>query len=142
MLKTESIITDIYDAWQAQDLEWLGSYLPNDFSYMVYVPTEIHPLGGLRHGKAAALQRWAVVAQEYDLLRYDTSDLMVQKNRAGLEISGHYRHKATGLQIETMIVNFWTFEDGWPVKLGEYHDIERVQAFTAKLAALIPPSRA
>ena len=43
---------------------------------------------------------------------------------------------ATGLQIETMIVNFWTFEDGWPVKLDEYHDIGRVQAFTASVAAL------
>jgi ketosteroid isomerase-like protein len=142
MTKTESILTDIYDAWRAQDIEWLGSYLPNDFCHMVYVPTEIHPLGGLRRGKTAALQRFAIVAQEHDLLRYDTSDLMIQKDRAGLEITGHYRHKATGLQIETTIVNFWTFEDGWPVKLAEYHDIERVQAFTAKLAALTPLSRA
>jgi len=61
---------------------------------------------------------------------------MIQKDRAGVEIVGHYRHKATGLQIETTIVNFWTFEDGWPVRLSEYHDIERVQTFTAKLAAL------
>jgi len=57
MTKTETIISDIYDAWRAQDIEWLGSYLPNDFCHMVYVPTEIHPLGGLCRGKAAALQR-------------------------------------------------------------------------------------
>ncbi len=142
MTKTESILTDIYDAWRAQDIEWLGSYLPDDFCHMVHVPTEIHPLGGLRRGKTAALQRWTTVAQEFDLLRFDTSGLMLQHNRAGLEIPSTYRHKATGLQIETTIVNFWTFEDGWPVKLAEYYDIERVQAFTAKLAALTPLSRA
>jgi len=136
MTKTETIINDIYDAWRAQDLEWLASYLPEDFSHMVYVPKEIHPLGGLCRGKAAVLQRFAIVAQEHDLLRYDTSDLMIRENRAALEIPAHYRHKVTGLQIETMIVNFWTFEDGWPVKLAEYHDIGRVQAFTAHLAAL------
>jgi ketosteroid isomerase-like protein len=136
MTKTESIISDIYDAWRAQDLEWLASYLPEDFSHMVYVPREIHPLGGLCRGKAAALQRWTQVSQEFDLLRYDTSDLMIRDDRAGLEIPAHYRHKATGLDIETVIVNFWTFEDGWPVKLAEYHDIGRVQAFTANLAAL------
>jgi ketosteroid isomerase-like protein len=135
-MKQESIVNDIYDAWRAQDIDWLGTYLPNDFSHMVYVPKAIHPLGGLCRGKAAVLQRFAIVAQEHDLLRYDTSGLMTQQNRAGLEILGHYRHKATGLQIETTIVNFWTFEDGWPVSLAEYHDIERVQAFTAKLAAL------
>jgi ketosteroid isomerase-like protein len=136
MTKTETIITDIYDAWRAQDLEWLASYLPEDFSHMVYVPTEIHPLGGLCRGKAAALQRWTVVSQELDLLRYDTSDLMIRENRAGLEIPAHYRHRETGVQIETVIVNFWTFEDGWPVKLAEYHDIGRVKAFSANLAAL------
>ena len=86
MTKTETIITDIYDAWRAQNLEWLASYLPEDFSHMVYVPTEIHPLGGLCRGKDAAIQRWTAVSQELDLLRYDTSDLMIRENRAGLEI--------------------------------------------------------
>ena len=136
MTKTETIINDIYDAWRAQDIAWLGTYLPDDFSHMVYVPKEIHPLGGLRKGKADVIERYAIVAETHELLRYDTSDLMIHKERAGVEIVGHYRHKGTGLQIETTIVNFWTFEDGWPVKLAEYHDIDRIQAFTAQLAAM------
>ena len=102
---------------------------------MVYVPKEVHPLGGHREGKADVLERYALVAETHELLRYDPSDLMIQKDRARLEIVGHYRHRATGLVIETSIVNFWTFEDGWPVKLTEYHDIERIQAFAARLAA-------
>ena len=56
MTKIETILSDIYDAWRAQDVAWLGGYLPEDFSHMVYVPTEIHPLGGLCRGKAAALR--------------------------------------------------------------------------------------
>ena len=46
MTKIETIISDIYDAWRAQDLEWLASYLPEDFSHTVYIPPEVHPLGG------------------------------------------------------------------------------------------------
>jgi ketosteroid isomerase-like protein len=138
MTKTETIIGDIYDAWRAQDLEWLASYLPDDFTHMIYIPTEVHPLGGLCRGKAAALQRLGLVALQFDLLRFDTSDLMIQKNRAGLEIPSHYRHKETGMQLETTIVNFWTFEGGWPVRLAEYHDIGRIQTFSANLAALTP----
>jgi hypothetical protein len=136
MTKIENILGDFYDAWRAQDVELLGTYLPHEFSHMVYVPKDVHPLGGLCQGKAAALQRFAVVARDHDLLGYDTSDLLIHKNRAALEIIGHYRHKATALEIETTIVNFWTFEDGWPIMLAEYHDIDRVQAFAAKLAAL------
>jgi hypothetical protein len=47
MTKTETIITDIYDAWRAQDIGWLASYLPDDFSHMIYLPPEVSPLGGL-----------------------------------------------------------------------------------------------
>jgi hypothetical protein len=79
MTKIENILGEIYDALRGQDIERFGTYLPEDFSHMVYVPKEIHPLGGLCQGKAAALQRFAIVAQEYDLLRYDTSDPMVQR---------------------------------------------------------------
>jgi hypothetical protein len=42
------------------------------------------------------------------------------------------------MQLETKIVNFWTFEDGWPVGLAEYHDIGRIQAFSTSLATLTP----
>jgi len=63
---------------------------------------------------------------------------MFHRNRAGVEIPIRYRHRQTGAQLETMIANFWTFEEGWPVKLTEYHDIGRIQRFTASVAALTP----
>ena len=86
MTKTETIISDIYDAWRAQDLDWLASYLPDDFSHMIYIPTEVHPLGGLCRGKEAALERLELIAVQFDCLHFDTSDLMIRKERAGLEI--------------------------------------------------------
>jgi hypothetical protein len=52
------------------------------------------------------LQRWTLVSHQFDLLRYDTSDLMIREGRAGLEIPIQYQHKATGAQLETVIVNF------------------------------------
>jgi hypothetical protein len=54
---TGTILSDIYDAWRAQDLEWLASYLPDDFCHVMHIPTEIHPLGGTRCGKKVALER-------------------------------------------------------------------------------------
>jgi len=38
MTKPETIICEIYDAWRAQDLEWLASYLPDDFCHIIYIP--------------------------------------------------------------------------------------------------------
>ena len=103
---------------------------------MIYIPKEVHPLGGLCRGKEAAVERLGQIALQFDFLRFDTGDLMIHKERAGLEIPIHYRQRDTGMQLETKIVNFWTFEDGWPVGLAEYHDIGRIQAFSASLATL------
>ncbi len=127
--KTETIVGDIYDAWRAQDLEWLATYLPDDFSHVVHIPPDIQALGGLVRGKDAALGRLRLIADQFDFLRFDTSDLMIHRNRASAEILVHYRHRETGVELHTTIANFWTFEDGWPIKLVEYHDISRVQVF-------------
>jgi hypothetical protein len=43
MTKTETVLNDIYDAWRAQDLEWLASYLPEEFAHTVDIPPEVHP---------------------------------------------------------------------------------------------------
>jgi hypothetical protein len=47
----ETILGDIYDAWRAQDLDWLASYLPDDFCHVMHLPTEIYRLGGYLQGK-------------------------------------------------------------------------------------------
>lgn len=135
-MKTETILREIYDAWRAQDLDRLASYLPEDFCHVIHIPTEIHPLGGISHGKAPSLARLGVIADDFEFLRFDTSGIMIHEERAGVEIAIRYRHRETGTSLQTTIANFWTFEDGWPVSLAEYHDIDRIQAFSKTVAAL------
>ena len=52
---------------------------------MIYIPTEVYPLGGLCRGKEAALERLELIAVQVDCLHFDTSDLMIRKERAGLD---------------------------------------------------------
>jgi ketosteroid isomerase-like protein len=134
MTKPETIVCEIYDAWRAQDLPWLASYLPDDFCQDIYIPTEIHPLGGTSRGKAASIARLGVIADDFEILEFDTRGLMIQDGRAGVEIPARYRHRETGIELATMIANFWTFEDGWPVRLSEYHDVARIQGFKQSIA--------
>jgi len=62
--------------------------------------------------------------------QFDTSRLIANEDHAGVEMPVRYRHRETSVPLETTIANFWTFEDGWPTKRTEYHDIERIQAFS------------
>lgn len=136
MTRPETIVCEIYDAWRAQDMEWLASYLPDDFCHVIHIPTEIHPLGGTSRGKAASIARLGVIADDFEILHFDTSGLMVQQAHAGVEIPVRYRHRETDIDLETTIANFWTFEDGWPVRLSEYHNLIRIQEFKQSVAAL------
>ena len=61
--------------------------------------------------------------------------------RRGMRDAGFASRKVirASISLRSIIVNFWTFEDGWPVRLAEYHDIGRIQAFSTNLATLTPP---
>jgi len=134
MQSAQAIIGEIYDAWRAQDLEWLASYLPDDFCHTIYIPQGAHPWGGECRGKAATVARLGVIADDFEFLEFDTSGLIVHDNRGAVEIPARFRHRETGASLDTTIVNIWTFEDGWPVRLSEYHDVELIEAFNKYLS--------
>jgi ketosteroid isomerase-like protein len=128
-----TILDDLYDAWRHQDLTWLASYLPADFSHVILIPEDIHPLGGVRQGKREALDRLARIVADYEFEQFDTSGLLAAKTRAAVEIPLRYRHRQSGARLETSLVDIWTFEAGWPVQLIEYHDVARIRSFMASL---------
>ena len=139
MAKTvRAILGDIYDAWRAQNLDWMATYLPDDFCHVIHIPVDLHPLGGTRCGKKETLERLRLIVEQFDFVVFDTSDLLIESNRAAVEVPIHYRHRESGAPFESTKANFWTLEDGWPVKLTEYHDIARVQAFVAAHAGAHP----
>jgi hypothetical protein len=81
------------------------------------------------------IERWRTVVADYEFLEVDTHDLIMVKDRAAIEIPLRYRHRRTGRLIETVKANFWTLEDGWPIRLTEYYDVSRVGSFMASLEA-------
>jgi hypothetical protein len=80
-------------------------------------------LGGTRCGKKEALARLQLIVAEFHFDDIDASDLLIDKNRAVVEVPIRYRHREPGVPFESIRANFCTLEDGWPVKLTEYHDI-------------------
>lgn len=138
MHETRTILGDIYDAWREQNLDRLASFLPNDFCHIINFPPDLHPAGGTCQGKQAALARWGRIFSEFDCVQLDTSGLMVERDRAAVEVPMLCRHRETGVSLETVKANFWTIEAGWPVRLTEYYDIGHVQAFVSAVSEREP----
>ncbi len=59
-----AVLGDIYDAWRAHDVDWLASYLPDEFCHVMHFPTELHPLAGVCQGKKAAVERWRLYSAQ------------------------------------------------------------------------------
>jgi len=122
-------------AWRDHDLERLASYLPDEFSHVIHILPEVYPLGGVCQGKKAALKRLSLIFMEFNSLLLDPREIVIDPNRAAVEIQIHCRHKETGRSLESVKTNFWTLEAGWPVSLAEYYDIAGLRAFMSAVAA-------
>ena len=85
-----AILGDIYDAWRAQNLDWMATYLPDDFCHVIHIPLDLHPLGGTRCGKKETLERLRLIAEQFDFVIFDTSGLLIESNRAAVEVPIHY----------------------------------------------------
>ncbi|MBE3111057.1 MAG: hypothetical protein IMZ46_11200 [Acidobacteria bacterium] len=53
---------------------------------MILIPQDVHPLGGVRHGKRDALDRLTRIVADYEFEHFDTSGLLAAKSRAAVEI--------------------------------------------------------
>jgi hypothetical protein len=89
-----AILGDIYDAWRAQDIDWEVN-LPDDFCHVIHIPVDLHPLGGTRHGKKEALERLRRMWRQFVFVHFDTSELLIERNRAAVEVPIRYRHRET-----------------------------------------------
>jgi Domain of unknown function (DUF4440) len=78
----KAILADIYDAWRAHDLDWLGTYLPADFSHSLNIPMEMSPAGGLRLGKDAVLRRLGEIFDGFDAQYLEPGEIAIDGARA------------------------------------------------------------
>jgi ketosteroid isomerase-like protein len=124
-----AILTDIYDAWRAHDLDWLATYLPADFSHSVNIPQEALSAGGLRHGKGAVLLRLGEIFDGFDAQYLEPGEIRVDGARAIVTVHTKCRHRRSGKWLDTRKQHIWRLEDGWPVDLAEFYDLAQFESF-------------
>jgi ketosteroid isomerase-like protein len=134
-MTAKTTLIDIYDAWRAHDFDWLGTYLPADFRHFMNIPTEMLALSGTRHGKGAALDRLREIFQAYDTRHFEVGKLLVEADRASVDITTRCMLRGTGACLRTTKTHIWKLEDGWPVELSEFYDLTEFDAFMKQALA-------
>ncbi|HZP10419.1 nuclear transport factor 2 family protein [Methyloceanibacter sp.] len=126
---SEALLTDFYDAWRAHDLDLMGTYLPDDFSHLLNIPPETLSVGGERLGKRASLMRLAEIFDGFDTQYLEPGRMIVRDAQAIVEVHTRCKHRASGVWLDTRKQHVWLLEDGWPVKLSEFYDLEQFKTF-------------
>jgi len=69
-------------------------------------------------------------------LRYDVAYLHPALDAVHSQIDAHWRHRATGEEIETRMRQLWSVRDGLLASCDEFHDSPRVEAFFRLIATM------
>ena len=124
-----ALLTDLYDAWRAHDLDLLAIYLPSDFSHSLNIPVEVLPVGGPRRGKGEAIERLKQIFKGFDTQYLEPGEIVTNGNRFILDVHTRCQERASGTWLDTKKKHVWLIEDGWPVELSEFYDLEQFEIF-------------
>jgi ketosteroid isomerase-like protein len=129
---TKTTLIDIYDAWRARDLDWLATYLPADFSHSMNIPAETLSLSGMRDGKLAALDRLKDIFKSFDTQHLEPGELVLCGDKVVADVTTRCMHRPSGKWLCTTKKHVWRMEDGWPVELFEFYDLDEFDDFIRK----------
>jgi ketosteroid isomerase-like protein len=93
------------------------------------IPAELLAAGGARQGKAEAIARLQAIFSGFDTQYLEPGEIIVRGNCAMLEVHSRCQDRATGKWLDTTKKHVWLLEDGWPVKLSEFYDLEQFEIF-------------
>jgi len=122
-------LEDIYDAWRDHDLDRFASHLPADFSHSLNIPPELLGVGGMREGKAEAITRLQEIFNGFDTQYIEPVHMAPDETKVVVEVHTRCQHRLSGKLLDTKKKHVWLLEDGWPVRLSEYYDLDQFRAF-------------
>lgn len=131
------LLETLYAHWRRQDVDGTVASLPEDWIHDVHVPPEILPLGGPRIGQEA-VERLRQLVDQFEFLAFEPGPIMIEGGFAALRPKVSYVHKSTQGVFATSMAHFWTFEDGTPTRLDEYHSVASILQLMKQMAAPDP----
>ncbi|HEX9881712.1 MAG TPA: nuclear transport factor 2 family protein [Hyphomicrobium sp.] len=128
------VLEALYASWAAKDLNAVLSCCSEDIVFAIHVPPEVMPFAGETRGKDALVPRLQMILDDFDFLKFRPLHIVDEGDVTHSQVHYHFRHKATGYDIEGTMRHVWKIEGDQIVRLEEFHDTPRVSSFFELLA--------
>jgi len=128
MSKTREVVMTIYKAYADRDLDAALSHCNDNMCFVWNAKEAMEPYCGECHGKAAFLNKLKMIDVDWEIVKYESVELICEGDSAAGRVQIEYQNKKTGNTIETEIGHFWQVEDNQAVKLIEFYDTVTMMA--------------
>ena len=124
-----TLVQAVYRCYRERRLAELVDLLSDDFLFRADLPDD--PIDGSRPRSRAELTLLAhKFLAEFDILTMEPGPIHIDGHIASVEVQSVYRHKKTGMVLDTTFHHEWRIADGKARELRQRHDQEQLRAFT------------
>jgi ketosteroid isomerase-like protein len=126
---TFALVSELYKCWAIKDLPAVLDLMSDDVTFVMHIPAEEAPFAGETSNKDDLVPRLQLIIEEFEFIEYRPLLIRDDDHDFRAQILYHYRHKATGREIEGSMRHVGRVADGKIARLEEFHDTQRVLAF-------------
>lgn len=117
---TRATVQKLYGAYARRDFNVVASLIHDDIDWVIHAPLGLFRFAGARHGRVAALQALAGIAEDYALESYKPEIVIVDGDRAAVMSDVGFLQRATGRTLRFRVVNLLRFKDGRVIEFREF----------------------
>lgn len=107
--------------WRERDLAAAFAELPDDFEWVM----PGHPDGAVRRGRHAVSEFFADWIDQWEEPRTDWELEQTAPHTVLALVTMSGRGRVSGVPVEERFAQVWTFDDGSPVRMVLYPDVEK-----------------
>src|SRR5262245_41664529 len=112
--------TEMYAAYGRRDFDRVAALIDDDVDWVIYGPTRVFSFAGHRRGKAAVLAALGLIAQEYELARYEPKIMIAEGDHVAVMSDVAFKQRSTGRTVAMHLANFLRFRDNRLVEFREF----------------------
>ena len=126
-------VLNFLEAFYGGDTEAALKYCADDVLMMVYLPVELFPHLGPRHGKQAVAELMGVHEARYSSRRFDVKFMVADRQRAAAIVDVAFTKRTDGRVLQMPSGNFFTLRRGLITEVSSFFDtIDMISQLTGR----------
>jgi ketosteroid isomerase-like protein len=125
----EKVVSQFCEAWASGDIDGAMGFVAQHCVYTLFIDGELLPAGGETAGRDNIESGLRLLRGQFEYLLYRPRDINADGGNVRCQVEFMYRHRASGEILSGRFRLVMHVDGGVIVKVHEYHDRARVEAF-------------